>query len=50
MATLGSDAFLFGGDSRTTSFADTWKFDGTNWTLLSASGPSARTPAIFVAY
>jgi hypothetical protein len=50
MATLGSDIFLFGGHASQTDLADTWKFDGTNWTLLSATGPSARTPAIFVAY
>jgi hypothetical protein len=42
--------FLFGGFKGGTAFGDTWKFDGTNWTLLSAPGPSPRTPAIFVAY
>lgn len=24
-------------------FADTWAFDGTNWTMISAAGPSARS-------
>jgi hypothetical protein len=57
MATLGNDIFLFGGATSQLAdgasqkdFSDTWRFDGANWTRLPATGPSARTPALFVAY
>jgi hypothetical protein len=44
IATLGSNVVLFGGAGENfNSLAETWTFDGTNWTLQNAKGPSART-------
>ena len=35
---------MFGGDSTSGSFNDTWEYDGVNWTQIStASSPSARS-------
>jgi hypothetical protein len=45
MATLGGDkVVLFGGtDGSGAVNSDTWLFDGTQWTAVQATGPSART-------
>ena len=34
---------LFGGETSSETFADTWEWDGTTWTQRASSGPSART-------
>jgi hypothetical protein len=33
---------LFGGYQKGTVFGDTWKWDGSNWTVLATSGPMPR--------
>ena len=37
---------LFGGDSGTASLADTWEFDGNDWSLRAVSGPPAGEHAM----
>jgi len=53
MATLGSTVVLFGGSASTDAgigeLGDTWTFDGTEWTQLVVSGPSARAGAAMAA-
>jgi hypothetical protein len=48
-ATLGSKVVLFGGYGKSSSgykvFGDTWTWDGTSWSQVSTSGPSARIDA-----
>jgi hypothetical protein len=33
---------MFGGNNGTTPIADTWEYDGTNWTQINVTGPQAR--------
>lgn len=40
--TAHHDTVLFGGDSTGTPMADTWTWDGTNWTQQPTSGPGPR--------
>ena len=42
MAPLGDKLVLFGGGTGSAYLADTWTWDGTAWTQLSVTGPSAR--------
>ncbi len=50
MGTLGSLVVLFGGSDYDTSYQgldldDTWVWDGSSWTRLNVTGPSARDSA-----
>jgi hypothetical protein len=42
MAAVGNGAAVFGGGSGGTFFDDTWYYNGSNWTQLQSTGPSAR--------
>ncbi len=44
MATLGGQVVLFGGYGGN-YLNDTWTFDGSSWTQVTGSGPSARVEA-----
>ena len=55
MATVGDKIILFGGvggdDAGPTShLADTWQWDGSNWTQLMIAGPTARAGHAMVPY
>jgi hypothetical protein len=42
-ATVGTNLVVYGGEDADFNTIDqTWTFDGTNWTQMSAKGPSAR--------
>jgi len=49
-ATLGNHLFQFGGlDQNSTPTSTTWQWDGSNWTQLPATGPTARYGAAMAA-
>lgn len=56
LVTYGNDVFMFGGHGGLASGpfsdnAETWKFNGTNWVLLTpAHSPSAREDHLFAAW
>ena len=49
VATLDGQIVMFGG-SNGTDLADTWTWNGSNWTSLSVTGPAARAGATATAW
>jgi hypothetical protein len=45
VAPLDDALVLFGGGFESPDFSDTWSWDGTTWTQIRVSGPSARWQA-----
>jgi hypothetical protein len=42
---MGDQVILFGGYTGTSNLADTWSWNGSVWTELPVTGPSARAAA-----